>query len=83
MKAKMKEILIAVKNGSKSIEEAQNELMSLLDLRIRRDDTDFRRNVCLSYRHDFGLLPEPIKRSIMFEYSEWMRAIVTNLPYSQ
>ena len=31
-------------------------------------------SVCLSYRHDFGLLPDEDKRRLMFEAREWERA---------
>jgi len=35
-------------------------------------------NVCLSYRHDFGLLAEQDKQRIRFECREWMRGISNN-----
>lgn len=41
-------------------------------------DENFIDNVCLSYRHDFGLLAEQDKQRIRFECGEWMRAIENN-----
>jgi hypothetical protein len=83
MKNQLLEILVAVKVGKKSIPDAQNEIMSLLDIEKRKGDIAFMGNVCLSYRHDFGLLSFEEKTTIMLEYSEWMRAIINNLPYTQ
>jgi len=44
-------------------------------------DSKYILNVCLSYRHDFGLLPEDEQKKIMFECKEWMRAITNNWNY--
>ena len=41
-------------------------------------DNKFIINVCLSYRHDFGLLNKEEQDRIMFECKEWMRAIKNN-----
>ena len=38
----------------------------------------FIENVCLSFRHDFGLMAEQDKQRLRFECSEWMRAISNN-----
>lgn len=38
-------------------------------------------NVCLSYRHDFGLLSQEDQERIRFECKEWMRAIENNKHY--
>jgi hypothetical protein len=35
-------------------------------------------NVCLSYRHDFGLLSKEEQDTLKFECKEWMRAIKNN-----
>jgi len=40
-------------------------------------------NVCLSYRHDYGLLNEEGKKKVEFECKEWMRAIVNNYGYAK
>ena len=41
-------------------------------------DDKFIGNVCLSYRHDFGLMSEDEKDKLIFECKEWMRAIKNN-----
>jgi hypothetical protein len=38
-------------------------------------------NVCLSYRHDFGLLSEDQKKQCRSECKTWMRAIANNWEY--
>lgn len=38
-------------------------------------------NVCMSYRHDFGLMTDKERELLMFECKEWMRSIINNLPY--
>jgi len=48
----------------------------------RFDDDKFIFNVCLSYRHDFGLLTDKQQKEIIFECKEWMRAIKNNEPYN-
>ncbi len=47
----------------------------------RFSDPKFIDNVCLSYRHDFGLLSEDEQNKVRFECKEWMRAIKNNEPY--
>ncbi len=82
MKAKMLEILTDVSKGSKTPELAQSELLDLFDVSKRCLDDKFKANVCLSYRHDFGLMSKEEQDMFMFEAKEWMRAIINNLPYS-
>jgi len=36
-------------------------------------------NMCLSYRHDFGLMTEKEQASLRFEAREWYRAIYSNI----
>ena len=61
--------------------EEQNQ-PSCLDAVISRFNSDtFIDNVCLSYRHDFGLMAEQDRQSIRFECKEWMRAISNNWEY--
>ena len=47
----------------------------------RFSDQKFIDNVCLSYRHDFGLLSEDEQDKVRLECKEWMRAIKNNEPY--
>ena len=47
----------------------------------RFSDPKFIDNVCISYRHDFGLLSEQEKDKVRFECKEWLRAIKNNEPY--
>lgn len=42
-------------------------------------DDKFIENVCLSYRHDFGLMSDA-QKNLIFSCKEWMRAITNNLP---
>lgn len=42
------------------------------------ESSEFIDNVCLSYRHDFGLLSEEEKKKVRFECEEWFRAIRNN-----
>jgi len=51
-------------------------------LELLSNDDKFINNVCLSYRHDFGLLSEKEQNHIKFELKEWFRAINNNLPYT-
>ena len=44
----------------------------------RFNDDKFIGNVCISYRHDFGLMNEKQRNELIFECKEWMRAIKNN-----
>jgi hypothetical protein len=44
----------------------------------RFNSNSFIDNVCLSYRHDFGLLSEEDKEIVRSDCKEWMRSIVNN-----
>ena len=37
-------------------------------------------NICLTYRHDFGLLNTDSKSMLIFQCKEWLNAIRKNLP---
>lgn len=37
-------------------------------------------NACMSYRHDFGLLPDAEQKALEFEAREWLRAWGHTLP---
>lgn len=75
--------------NQKSIIEVMKPLQdyySELKLRLgsvsnRFSDPKFIDNVCISYRHDFGLLSEDEQNKVRFECKEWMRAIKNNEPY--
>lgn len=51
---------------------------SLEDVISRFNSNVFIDNVCLSYRHDFGLMTEQDKQKLRFECKEWMRSISNN-----
>jgi len=55
--------------------------LDLLGVRQRFSSDKFIENVCLSWRHDFGLLAEQDKQLIRFDCKEWMRAIDNNYEY--
>lgn len=60
--------------------EAQNN--EIMPDMIRHFASDkFIDNVCLSYRHDFGLMTEQDRQKLRFECKEWMRAIQNNWKY--
>ena len=61
--------------------DAQIEIINLLDINKRKNDYKFIQNVCLSYRHDFGLMSVDEQNNLIFEAKEWIRAITNNLPY--
>lgn len=42
-------------------------------------DDNFIQNICLSYRHDFGLLEKDVQDIMKFNAKEWIRAINNNL----
>lgn len=42
------------------------------------DDDELKNDICLSYRHDYGLLSEEEKKSVKFQLEEWLRAIRNN-----
>lgn len=44
----------------------------------QRQDID---NICLSYRHDFGLLSDKEKENVRFQCQEWIRALRNNYNY--
>ena len=50
------------------------------DLTRFNSDT-FIENVCLSFRHDYGLMAEQDRQRLRFDCKEWMRAITNNWEY--
>lgn len=59
-------------------EGSTNSPLLIESVKARFSDEDFITNVCLSYRHDYGLLDENERALIRFECKEWLRAIVNN-----
>jgi hypothetical protein len=55
--------------------------LSLFAVISRFNSDTFIDNVCLSYRHDFGLMAEQDRQRLRFECKEWMRAISNNWEY--
>lgn len=56
--------------------------LSCLDSLMSRLNSDrFIENVCLSYRHDFGLMAQDEQQRLRFECKEWARAISNNWQY--
>ena len=51
------------------------------ELNKRFESDVFIKNVCSSYRHDFGFLSEEEQKTIIFKCKEWMRAIKNNFKY--
>ena len=63
--------------------EQINAQQSIGKEKIVPNDTKFIGNVCLSFRHDFGLMPIEDRLKLQFEAKEWIRAINNNLPYAE
>jgi len=45
------------------------------------DDEYFIGDVCLSVRHDFGLMSEKDREKLIFQCKDWMRSILYNYDY--
>ena len=57
-------------------------MSSCLGDAITRFNSDkFIENVCLSFRHDYGLMAEQDRQRLRFYCKEWMRAITNNWEY--
>ena len=48
------------------------------EIELTQKDID---NICLSYRHDFGLLSDKEKENVRFQCQEWIRALRNNYNY--
>jgi hypothetical protein len=75
------EILDLVREKVLSPDEALHQVLSLFSVISRFNSDTFIENVCLSYRHDFGLMTEQDRQRLRFECKEWMRAISNNWKY--
>lgn len=73
---------IGFQKGAKWMREVMEEMLvddiSNHISKLLKDDA-FIGNLCLSYRHDFGLLSAEEKDSLIFQCKEWMRAISNNM----
>ena len=65
----------------KAMNEELNQPSCLGAVISRFNSDTFIDNVCLSYRHDFGLIAEQDRQRLRFECKEWMRAISNNWEY--
>ena len=59
-------------------QESNNPPLLIASVKARFSDEDFITNLCLSYRHDYGLLGATERNLIRFECKEWLRAIINN-----
>ena len=59
-------------------QESTNPPLLIASVKARFSDEDFITNLCLSYRHDYGLLGANERNLIRFECKEWLRAIINN-----
>jgi hypothetical protein len=66
-------VLVRLQDALKSI----TEHMNLLDY-MRNYNEIFIDHVCLSFRHDFGLLTDKERKSLRFVCREWFRAIINS-----
>jgi hypothetical protein len=70
--------------GNKFVKMIENMIVkkcTINSVSNRFYDHKFIDNVCVSYRHDFGLLDKQEQDKLRFECKEWMRAIKNNEPY--
>lgn len=70
-----------IMNTEKTLLENERQSSCLGDVISRFNSDTFIDNVCLSYRHDFGLIAEQDRQRLKFECKEWMRAISNNWEY--
>ena len=70
-----------IMNTEKTSLENERQPSCLGDVISRFNSDTFIDNVCLSYRHDFGLIAEQDRQRLRFECKEWMRAISNNWEY--
>jgi hypothetical protein len=61
-----------------SLREAQAVADCKERVKAKLNDESFMGNACLSYQHDFGLLPLVTKQAIENDYKEWCRAMLNN-----
>ena len=55
-----------------------NTVLPLVSNSALQDNSKLVDNMCMSYRHDFGLMAEQDKQSLRFECKEWLRAYENN-----
>ena len=60
---------------------ANEEVKKMVEEKLRElsNDPKFLFDICLSFRHDFGLLSAELQEGINFQAKEWLRAIQNNL----
>lgn len=54
------------------------QALRIHDVMARFSNENFITNVCLSFRHDYGLMSANERNILRFECKEWLRAIVNN-----
>lgn len=62
-----------------NIVKKQKELKILIERMSERKQ--FIQQVCLSYRHDYGLLSEDEQILLQNEYIQWLQATIKNIDY--
>jgi len=55
-----------------------NAVLPLVSNSALKDNSKLVDNMCMSYRHDFGLMAEQDKQTLRFECKEWLRAYENN-----
>jgi len=71
--------LTCIQNGLIKFAQQQQPKSEAVDELDERFNSDvFIDNVCLSYRHDFGLMAKQDKQKLRFECKEWIRGIRNN-----
>ena len=55
-----------------------NAVLPLVSNSALQDNSKLVDNMCMSYRHDFGLMAEQDKQVLRFECKEWLRAYENN-----
>ena len=72
-------IIIKRRNKVENIKKKQEKL-KLIFIKMA-NDLNFIHNVCLSYRHDYGLLSVPEQKNLQKEYKFWLNAINNNIEF--
>ena len=75
----VQQALLKVWNECEQEKAVKNNAVSpLVSNSALQDNSKLVDNMCMSYRHDFGLMTEQDKQALRFECKEWLRAYENN-----
>lgn len=58
-----------------------NAVLPLVSNSALHNNNKLIENMCISYRHDFGLMKEEEKNELRFQCKEWLRAYENNMEH--